>query len=75
MVKYVRRLDRGLARGEAAIAATVLLLMIVIAAAQAVFRNLTHFEVDFANVALEHMTWADSSQKLFRLLEKASSSA
>jgi len=59
-VKRVRRLDRQLARGEAAIAATVLLIMIVIAAAQAVFRNLTNFDLDFANVALENMAWADS---------------
>lgn len=34
--------------------------MIVIAAAQAVFRNLTNFDLDFANVALENMAWADS---------------
>lgn len=59
-MKRVRRLDRQLARGEAAIAATVLLIMIVIAAAQAVFRNLTNFDLDFANVALENMAWADS---------------
>jgi TRAP-type C4-dicarboxylate transport system permease small subunit len=59
-VKYVRRLDRQLARGEAAIAATVLLLMIVIAAAQATLRNLTNFDLDFANIALERMAWADS---------------
>lgn len=59
-MKRVRRLDRQLARGEAAIAATVLLIMIVVAAAQAVFRNLTNFDLDFANVALENMAWADS---------------
>ncbi len=59
-MKYVRRLDRQLARGEAAIAATVLLLMIVIAAAQATLRNLTNFDLDFANIALERMAWADS---------------
>lgn len=41
-------------------AAAVLLLMIFIAAAQAVFRNLTNFDLAFANVALEHMAWADS---------------
>jgi len=34
--------------------------MIVVAAAQAVFRNLTNFDLDFANVALENMAWADS---------------
>ncbi|MEM7437104.1 MAG: TRAP transporter small permease subunit [Myxococcota bacterium] len=59
-MKTIRRLDRQLARGEAAIAATVLLFMIVVAAAQAVFRNLTNFDLDFANAALERMSWADS---------------
>ena len=59
-MKYVRRLDRQLARGEAAIAAAVLLIMIVVAAGQAVLRNLTDYDLDFANVALEKMAWADS---------------
>ena len=59
-MKYIRRLDRGLARGEAAIAATVLLLMIAVAAAQAAFRNLTNLDFEWANLALEHMEWADS---------------
>lgn len=59
-MKFIRRLDRQLARGEAAIAATVLLIMIFVAAAQAVLRNLTNFDFDFANVALERMAWADS---------------
>jgi TRAP-type C4-dicarboxylate transport system permease small subunit len=59
-VKYIRRIDVGLARGEAAIAATVLLLMIFIAAAQAALRNLTNLDVEWANLALEHMEWADS---------------
>lgn len=34
--------------------------MIVIAATQAVLRNLTNFDLDFANVGLAHMAWADS---------------
>jgi TRAP-type C4-dicarboxylate transport system permease small subunit len=34
--------------------------MIVIAATQAVLRNLTNLEFDFANAVLERMTWADS---------------
>ena len=59
-MEAVRRFDKGLARGEAAIAATVLLLMIGIAAAQAVLRNLTYFDVGFANEALSHMAWVDS---------------
>jgi TRAP-type C4-dicarboxylate transport system permease small subunit len=59
-VKYIRRIDRGLARGEAAIAATVLLLMIVVAATQAALRNLTNLDFDWANLVLERMEWADS---------------
>jgi TRAP-type C4-dicarboxylate transport system permease small subunit len=59
-VKHLRRIDIGLARGEAAIAATVLLLMILVAALQAALRNLTNLDVSWANLALEHMEWADS---------------
>jgi len=59
-VKRIRRFDRGLARGEAAIAATVLLLMIAVAAAQAALRNLTNLDFDWANLVLERMEWADS---------------
>jgi hypothetical protein len=59
-VKYIRRLDRGLARGEAAIAATVLLLMILVAAMQAALRNLTNLDFEWANLVLERMDWADS---------------
>ena len=56
----LRRIDVGLARGEAAIAATVLLLMILVAAAQAALRNLTNLDFSWANLVLEHMEWADS---------------
>jgi len=59
-MKYIRNIDKGLARGEAAIAATVLLLMIAIAATQAALRNLTNLDFSWANLALEHMDWADS---------------
>lgn len=59
-MKYIRRFDRGLARGEAAIAATTLLIMIAVAATQAALRNLTNLDFSWANVALEHMEWADS---------------
>jgi TRAP-type C4-dicarboxylate transport system permease small subunit len=59
-MKTLRRLDRGLARGEAGLAAVVLLIMIVIAAAQAVLRNLTNLDLTWANLALEKMPWADS---------------
>jgi len=59
-VKYIRRIDRQLARGEAAIAAAVLLIMIAVAAAQAALRNLTNLDFDWANLVLERMEWADS---------------
>ena len=59
-MKYIRRIDRQLARGEAAIAATVLLIMIAVAAAQAALRNLTNMDFDWANLVLERMEWADS---------------
>lgn len=59
-MKYIRRFDRGLARGEAAVAAAVLLIMIAVAAAQAALRNLTNLDFAWANVVLEHMDWADS---------------
>jgi len=59
-VKYIRRIDRHLARGEAAIAAAVLLFMIAVAAAQAALRNLTNLDFDWANLVLERMEWADS---------------
>lgn len=59
-MKYIRRIDRQLARGEAAIAATVLLIMIAVAATQAALRNLTNLDFDWANLVLERMEWADS---------------
>jgi TRAP-type C4-dicarboxylate transport system permease small subunit len=59
-VKTIRRIDRSLARGEAAIAASVLLIMIVVAATQALLRNMTNWDIDWANLVLERMAWADS---------------
>ena len=59
-MKNIRRIDRGLARGEAFIAAAVLLFMIGVAATQAALRNLTNLDFDWANLVLEHMEWADS---------------
>ena len=59
-MKYIRRIDLGLARGEAIVAATVLLLMILVAATQAALRNLTNLDFSWANLVLERMEWADS---------------
>ncbi len=54
-----RRLNDGVARGEAAVAIGMLLLMLVVAFAQALLRNLTNFGFSWANVALEKLDWAD----------------
>ena len=59
-MKYIRSIDRNLARGEATIAAAVLLLMILVAAMQAALRNLTNLDFEWANLVLERMEWADS---------------
>jgi TRAP-type C4-dicarboxylate transport system permease small subunit len=55
----LKRFNDGLARGEAALAVGMLLLMIVTAFAQALFRNLTLIGVGWANAALEWLSWAD----------------
>ncbi len=51
--------DDGVARGEAAIAAFVLLLMIFLAALQALLTNLANQEVTWANSALSEVDWID----------------
>lgn len=55
----LKRFNDGLARGEAALAVWMLLLMLIVAFAQAVLRNLTLFGVGWANAALEWLSWAD----------------
>jgi len=56
----LQRIDDGIARGEAAIAAFVLLFMILLAATQAVFQNLANLGVVFANDALTELDWIDA---------------
>ncbi|MFW6050595.1 MAG: TRAP transporter small permease [Myxococcota bacterium] len=60
MLERLKWLDRGLARGEAALAALALLVMIVVAATQALLRNLTNLDLAWANQALAAMSGADS---------------
>jgi TRAP-type C4-dicarboxylate transport system permease small subunit len=60
---FIRRIDAGLARGEGAIAAILLLLMIALASLQALFRNLTYLDLSFANDALGHLAWIDEFLK------------
>lgn len=54
-----RRFDDGFARAEAALAIGMLLLMLVVAFAQAFLRNLTNLGWGWANAALERLDWAD----------------
>ena len=58
-MELLRRIDRGIYRGEAFLATAVLLGMIVVAALQAGLRNLTNLGVSWANEALSNFTWAD----------------
>jgi TRAP-type C4-dicarboxylate transport system permease small subunit len=55
----LKRFNDGLARGEAALATGMLLLMLVVAFAQAFLRNLSNYGVGWANVALGWIDWAD----------------
>lgn len=54
-----KHLNDGVARGEAALAMGMLLLMIVVAFAQALLRNLTNIGMTWANTGLEWIDWAD----------------
>jgi TRAP-type C4-dicarboxylate transport system permease small subunit len=55
----LKRFNDGLARGEAALAMGMLLLMIVVAFAQALLRNLTNLGIGWANAGLAMIDWAD----------------
>lgn len=55
----LKRINDGIARGEAAVAVGMLLLMILVAFAQAFLRNMTNFGFGWANDALEMIDWAD----------------
>ncbi len=55
----LKRFNEGVARGEGAIALGMLLLMIVVAFAQAFFRNMTNLGFGWANAALGYIYWAD----------------
>ena len=55
----LRRLNDGVAHGEATIAMWMLLMMLVMAFAQALMRNLANMGISWANAGLEWMDWAD----------------
>ncbi len=60
MMDFLRRVDRAWARGESWLTVGVLILMVLVAGFQAGIRNLTRFDVQWANDLLTNMEWADS---------------
>ena len=59
-MEFFRRLDRGWARWEGWLTVGVLLSMVFVAGFSAGVRNLTRFDVQWANDLLSDMEWADS---------------
>ena len=55
----MKRFNDGMARGEAALAMSMLLLMLVVAFAQALLRNLTNLGIGWANAGLSWLSFAD----------------
>ena len=60
MIEFFRRIDRAWARGEEWLTVTVLILMVLVAGFQAGVRNLTRWDIQWANNLLMDMEWADS---------------
>jgi TRAP-type C4-dicarboxylate transport system permease small subunit len=60
MLDFLRRVDRAWARGESWLTVTVLIMMVLVAGFQAGIRNLTRFDIQWANDLLTDMEWADS---------------
>lgn len=60
MIEQLRRMDRAWARGEGWLTVVVLILMVLVAGFAAGVRNLTRFDVAWANEMLTEMDWADS---------------
>jgi TRAP-type C4-dicarboxylate transport system permease small subunit len=59
-MEFFRRLDRVWARWEGWLTVAVLLSMVFVAAFSAGVRNLTRFDIQWANNLLTDMEWADS---------------
>lgn len=60
MIDFLRKIDRGWARGESWLTFAVLIMMVLVAGFQAGVRNLTRFDIAWANELLTNMEWADS---------------
>lgn len=59
-MELLRRIDRAWARAEGWLTVGVLILMVLVAGFQASVRNLTRFDIAWANHLLADMDWADS---------------
>jgi TRAP-type C4-dicarboxylate transport system permease small subunit len=59
-VATLKRLDRTVARAEAALAVVILLSMVLVASAQALFFNIAERDVAWARAALDGLSWADT---------------
>lgn len=59
-MQLYRRLDRAWARGEAVLTVSLLIAMVSIASFSAGVRNLTRFDLVWANALLIDMEWVDS---------------
>ncbi|MDH5672217.1 MAG: TRAP transporter small permease subunit [Myxococcales bacterium] len=60
MNETLRRIDRAWARGEGWLTVGVLILMVLVAGFQAFIRNLTRWDIQWANEMLTDIEWADS---------------
>jgi TRAP-type C4-dicarboxylate transport system permease small subunit len=60
MIAFLQRIDRSWARLEGALTVGVLILMVLTAGLQAGVRNLTRFDLEWANQLLTSLDWADS---------------
>lgn len=59
-MEILRRIDRMWARGEGALIVGTLIAMVLVAGFMAGVRNLTRFDIQWANQMLTDMEWADS---------------
>lgn len=60
LLARIRRLDEGVARVEGGVAVAVLLAMVLVASAQALFFNVAEHDVAWARAALDGISWADT---------------
>lgn len=59
-MEFFRRIDRAWARGEGTLTVIVLIMMVLVAGFQAMVRNLSLFNVEWASKMLFDIEWADS---------------